>query len=153
MELAAPDPPEIEVCGAVGVDEGGGVDAEGAWDWFCIRSEGAFRVGGLGDADLELPLLVAGREVGVVLPVGEGGVGGPDLFRGPRDLGEGEGGAVVGYIVGIRRGGEGYDVVVYHVVLGAMVIVWDGCFAVMGGIDVDSIVEGVGRGIGDVDVF
>ena len=79
-----------------------------------------------------------------------GGVGRPELLGDPGDLRLFQGDAVV-------RGGladvvQGHDVVVDHVVLVAVVVVFDGGLAVVRGVDVDAVVEGVGRRVGDVDV-
>lgn len=57
---------------------------------------------------------------------------------------------MVGY--GAGDGVHGEDVVVGHVVLVAIVVEGDCCFAVVAGVDVEFVVEDVGGGVGCVDV-
>ena len=107
--------------------------------------------------------MVTGGEEEVVF-IGSGvvgGVGGPELLGGPGDGGVGEGDAVVGRgfggrgeVVGVEGGrGEGDDVVVYHVILVAVVVELDVGFTVVRGVDIDGVVEDMGRGVGGVDVL
>lgn len=127
---------------AVVVDEGGGVDAVASWDGVWFWFEGP--VGGRADgyAYSKDSFLVPGWEVEVVFTVLCGGVGGPELFGDPGDVFDAEDDAVVCY--GAADGGEGEDVEVVHVILVAIVVEFDVCFAVVGGVDVDFAFEDVG---------
>lgn len=142
LELAAPQAAEVEVCLAVVVDEGGRVDAvasrDGGWFWL----EGSVWGRAYGDSDSEDSFLVPGWEVEVVFAVFGGGVRGPELFGDPGDVFGGEDDAVVCH--GPADGGEGEDMVVVHVILVAIVVEFDVCFAVVGGIDVELALEDVG---------
>ena len=153
LQLAAPETAKVQIRVAVVVDERGRVDAEGSLDGLRIRDKGALGLVTLGHADAEDALLVAGGEVQVVFPVLRGGVRGPELLAHPRDVLGPEDDAVVRHLA--RRGvqaGRGEDVVVGHVVLVAIVVELDVGLAVVGGVDVDAVVEDVGGGVCGEDV-
>ncbi|TLD22168.1 hypothetical protein PspLS_08025 [Pyricularia sp. CBS 133598] len=154
LQLATPQAAKVDVRLLLGVvvDEDGRVDAEGALDGLRVRGKGPLGLVGDGDADAEYPLLVAGGEVEVVLAVAGGGVGGPQLFGHPGDVLGAEGQAVVHDGLGRVEAVGGEDVVVGHVVLVAVVVELDVGLAVVRRVDVDLVVEDVGRRVGRVEV-
>lgn len=155
LKLAAPQPAKVHVrllFRVVVVDEHGRVDAEGTLDGLRVRGEGPLGLVGHGDADAEDALLVAGGEVEVVLAVARGGVGGPQLLGHPGYVLGAEGQAVVHDRLGRVDAAGGEDVVVGHVVLIAVVVELDVGLAVVRRVDVDPVVEDVGRRVGRVEV-
>lgn len=123
LELAAPDASEIEIGLSVVVDETTGVDAVASRKGIFVWGEWTF--GGIthGNADAENTFFVSCGEVEVVFSVLGAGVWGPELFGDPGDGRSGEDDAVVGY--GAGDGGHREDVVVFHGVLIAIVVVLD----------------------------
>lgn len=152
LQLAAPQAAKVQVGLPVAVDEGRGVDAEATADGVRVRHEWTLGRVGHGDANAEDGVLVARGEVEVVLSVLAGGVGGPELLGNPGDVLGLEHDAVVDYGVGGVQGRGAEDVVVSHVVLVAIVIELDAGVTVVRGVDVDAVVEDVGRGVGCVEV-
>lgn len=145
LQLPAPEAPEVqERVARVRVHEGRGIDAEAPCNGLRVRHEGTGGRGADGDADAEDGGVVPRREEEVVLAVLERGVGGPELLRRPRHVLGAQHGAVVGDGVRGRQGRGREDVVVGHVVLVAVVVELDVCFAVVRGVDVDLALEDVG---------
>ncbi|KAI6765904.1 hypothetical protein HG530_006974 [Fusarium avenaceum] len=90
LELSALNTTPSEVCAVVGVNEAGGIDAEGVGDPALVGFERTTGVGGDGNADSEDTILVLGGEVQVVFAVLVGCIGRPHLMRGPGNVVDGE---------------------------------------------------------------
>lgn len=150
LELSAPQAANVEVCAAVVVDETCGVNGITARDIVLVCLERALGLIADRDTNAEDPFFIASREVEVVLSVLCCGVRRPELFGDPGNVLYGEGDAVVGDFAGDI--GHGEDVVVGHVVLVAIVVVGDIGVDVVGGVDVDAVVEDVGGGVSGVEV-
>jgi len=152
LQLAAPQTAEVHVGLAVIVDENGWIDAVAALDRLRVRSEGTLRTVADGHTNSEDTLLVAGREVQIVLAVLKGGIRGPKLLGDPRDVLHLEDHAVISHGGSRVEGLSAKDVVVDHVVLVAIVVELDVGLAVVRGVDVDLAFEDVGGGVSCVDV-
>lgn len=152
LQLTSPQSTKVEIRLTVIIHKGRRVDAIAPLDRLGIRRERALGLIAHRDADAEDALLVAGREVEIILSILLRGVGRPHLLGDPGDVLGAEDDAVVGDGAGGAEGGGAEDVVVGHVVLVAIVVELDVGFAVVGGVDVDLVVEDVGGGVGRVDV-
>ena len=150
FQLAAPQAAVVHIGASVIIYENGRVDAVAAGHIVIFRSEGTGGVIGNRNADAEDTVLVACREVEVILSVLVRGIGSPHLLADPGDILHVQGTTVVH--TGRIHTVHGQDVVVFHAVLIAIVIVLAVVGNVMGGVYVDFAIEDVGGRIRGKDM-
>ena len=149
LELTTPESAEIDVDFSVIVLEGAGVDRERTADGLLHRLERAFGLVGHGHAQTEHAVVALCREDEIVLAVFLHDIVVPHLFLCPGHVFHVENHAVVGGIV-VLHVVPRQHVVVFHLEVSAVVVEAFAGIPVVAGVDIEAVVEHVGRWVGHI---
>lgn len=150
LELVILEIIEVEVSLVIVIDEVGWVNVEVVFDGFWVGGEWFFGFVVNSDINVEDVVFIVGREVEVVFVVFGCVVWSLKLFGNLRDVFGFEDDIVVGYFVWWWEVVDIEDMIVGYIILVVIVVELNVGFVIVGGVDVDFVIEDVSWGVGGI---